>query len=601
MKPIKPIIVLAFTNDNDDYLDMIKRERKNIFKTLQSHNDKGYVQVHKEESTSIDDIFDLFNLYTDRIAIFHYGGHANGTHLQLETMAGESQLADARGLAQLMGQQKELQLVFLNGCATWKQMDILLSAGVKSVIATSVPIDDKMATEFAEQFYNALASQAPLKKAFQIARAFIMSKYGPAKPINFYTSRDISWEGKEAETKQEVAWGLYSNENTPEVLDWKLPTTNQDSIIIRDSAHVGTNCVQVNNLLTDILRKEVVQYSTEVGYLLEAYIKSDSIDIRVIRQAIVDSFPSPVGEQLRRLFAIDTIDDNRLLQLVITYKTIIELLCFTMLSQLWEEKFKNPGLVIHEDYLVEFNSFFALSRDNYQTYNYIRLIEAITGIFNKNSVEYFIEELSNLGKSLMAKDEFYKAHLFMEEMKRELAEDNVKANEIENFCVQAEEHLSTILKHLAFFVKYKFITVKRIEVIKYRHKVPRFHYEKVLLDRVTAGISDDDNDTYDTFTDNNSVIILKQIRNVAEYLSLSPFIIDENALTGSKNSKLFFYSFQDTLDRNYYYKFIDNEVEQLIVSDNKYSQVKEQFEEFKENLFMESGQTGGTQTVEVVP
>ena len=597
---MKPIILLAFANDKDDYLAMIAREGKNIFKTLQNHHDKGCVQVHREESTSISDIFDLFNHYPDQIAIFHYGGHANGTHLQLETIESESQLADARGLAQLMGQQKELQLVFLNGCATRNQVNILLSSGVKAVIATSVPIDDKMATEFAEQFYNALAGQASVKKAFQIARAFIMSKYGPAKPINFYTTRDINWEGKDTEAKQEVAWGLYSNENTPEVLDWKLPITIQDSIIIHGIAPPENTRTQVNNLLVDTLFKEVAQHSVEVGYLLEAYIKCNRMDMRMIRQAIIDSFPAPVGEQLRRLFASSTIDVNRLRQLVSTYETIIELLCFTMLSQLWEVKFKNPGLVIHEDYLVEFNSFFALSADGYQTYNYFKLMEAIAEIFNKNKIEYFVKELNILGKSLIAKDEFYNAHLFMEEMKRELAEDNVKANKIENFCIQAEEQLGTILKHLAFFVKYKLTTIKRIEIIKSRHKNPQYRHNKVLLDKVTAGILDEVG-IYNSFTENNSVILLKNLQEVTDYLSLSPFIIDENALTGHQNSKLFFYSFQDSSGRDYYYKFIDNEEEQLIVSDRKYSQVKEQFEEFKENLFLESGQTVGIQTVEVAP
>lgn len=587
---MKPIIILAFANDNDNYLAMIARERKNIFKTLQQHHDKGFVQVHKEESTSIPDIFDLFNRYSDRVAIFHYGGHANGTHLQLETLESESQLADARGLAQLMGQQKELQLVFLNGCATRDQVDILLSSGVKSVIATSVPIDDKMAVEFAEQFYNALANQATLKRAFQIAKAFIMSKYGPLKPLDIYTTRDINWQGKKETLQEQAAWGLYWNENNPEVLDWKLPTSSQDSIIIRGITTPERKGVQVNNLLVDTLLKEVAQHSNEVGYMLEAYIKSNRMDMRMIRQAIIDSFPAPVGEQLRRLFANSTINVKRLRQLVITYETIIELLCFTMISQLWEAKFKNPGLVIHEDYLVEFNSFFALSADGYQTYNYVKLMEAIAGIFNENKIEYFVEELNALGQNLLAKDEFYKAHLFMEEMKRELAEDNVKANEIENFCVQAEEHLGTILKHLAFFVKYKLTTIKRIEIIKRRHKEPQFRHNKVLLDKVTAGIVDEVG-VYNSFTDNNSVILLKDVQEIVDYLSLSPFVIDENALTGNQNSKLFFYSFQNSSARDYYYKFIDNREEQLIVSDEKYSLVKEQFDEFKENLFMENGQT----------
>ena len=44
-------------------------------------------------------------------------------------------LAFSGGLAQLMGIQKELQLVFLNGCATKGQVEQLFAAGIKAVIA----------------------------------------------------------------------------------------------------------------------------------------------------------------------------------------------------------------------------------------------------------------------------------------------------------------------------------------------------------------------------------------------------------------------------------------------------------------------------------
>lgn len=222
---MKPVIVLAFSNDRDDYLDMINRERKNIFNALREYDDNELIQVRKQESTSVEDLFELFNLYRDQVAIFHYGGHANGTHLQLETSEGESQLANALGLAQLMGQQEQLQLVFLNGCATSNQVELLLSAGVRAVIATSVPIDDMMAAEFAQQFYNTLGEQATIKEAFENAKAFITTRYGPSREINIYPSREVSWEGKEQVMNKELVWGLYINENSPEVLEWKLPST----------------------------------------------------------------------------------------------------------------------------------------------------------------------------------------------------------------------------------------------------------------------------------------------------------------------------------------------------------------------------------------
>jgi tetratricopeptide (TPR) repeat protein len=227
---MKPVIVLTFANDRDNYLYMLNRERKNIFKSLREYDDKDFIQVVKEETASVDDIFELFNFYRDRIVIFHYGGHANGTHLQLETTEGKSQLTNAIGLAQLMGQQKDLILVFLNGCATKKQVELLLNEGVRAVVATSVPIEDEMAVEFAEQFYKALKGQATIENAFKTARAFIKARPGPSREIEIY--RHVNWQVKETTAKYEIPWGLYIKDNCQEVLKWKLPSSAQEKDLI---------------------------------------------------------------------------------------------------------------------------------------------------------------------------------------------------------------------------------------------------------------------------------------------------------------------------------------------------------------------------------
>ena len=64
--------------------------------------------------------------------------------------------AQAKGIAELLGEEKELKLVVLNGCSTKKQVQQLLQHGIKAIIATSVPVKDQMALDFANQFYQAL-------------------------------------------------------------------------------------------------------------------------------------------------------------------------------------------------------------------------------------------------------------------------------------------------------------------------------------------------------------------------------------------------------------------------------------------------------------
>jgi hypothetical protein len=64
------------------------------------------------------DILDVFQDENDkdRIAIFHYGGHADGYKLLLETAAGARSFAHKEGLASFFARQNSLRLIlFLPG------------------------------------------------------------------------------------------------------------------------------------------------------------------------------------------------------------------------------------------------------------------------------------------------------------------------------------------------------------------------------------------------------------------------------------------------------------------------------------------------------
>lgn len=224
----KPVIFLAFANNQDDYLPMLNLERKNIYRSLRLFNDNGVIKVETEATSSLEDIFETFINYDNQIQLFHYGGHAGTSHLLLETL-GKNEAVSASGLADLLGRQQNLKLVFLNGCATKAQVDFLLKAGVKAVIATSVSVQDKMAMEFAELFYNALAGHSTIERAFHIAKAFINSRYQNLDAIKI--SRDFVFEG-DTGNSGEFPWGLYLNQDADDVLNWTLPfpeTTYQAS------------------------------------------------------------------------------------------------------------------------------------------------------------------------------------------------------------------------------------------------------------------------------------------------------------------------------------------------------------------------------------
>lgn len=167
-------ILLAFANDvaNDRrYLRSLQEESKAISKALLPAVEVGLlappVSIFNATVTDVTEAF-LQPLHRDRIRIFHFGGHADGSRLLFEDETGAGTEATAGTLAAYLGQQPSLLLVFLNGCSTAAQVQQLRQAGIKAVVATTSEIEDKVAAAFAEAFYRELATR-PLKAAFESA------------------------------------------------------------------------------------------------------------------------------------------------------------------------------------------------------------------------------------------------------------------------------------------------------------------------------------------------------------------------------------------------------------------------------------------------
>ncbi|MFK7810221.1 MAG: hypothetical protein AB8F74_20630, partial [Saprospiraceae bacterium] len=288
-------------------------------------------------------------------------------------------------------------------------------------------------------------------------------------------------------------------------------------------------------------------------------------------------------DQIRRLFALDEIGKERLEQIISTYNSLTELMVFALLSQLWDTKFLKSDADISAEAKKVINSYFQQEVEELSFYDYMKLLRAIREVFEENNIEFFIEEFSELRKLIYEDEVFSGAHEYLQMIKQQLYKerDKIGGDEMRNYCINGERHLSSIFAKLGFLVKYKLVTVKGIGLIKARHKNPTYRVKKVFLDNITAGLLDEEA-MYDTFTDNNAVILLKAKDNFADYLNLSPFIIDENALIGERKSKLYFFSHYDKEKGNYHYKFAFNTGDKLMVNDQKYPEVKSDFTNFSQ-------------------
>src|SRR5271157_2941986 len=187
-----PVIVLAFANEQEGhrYLRDLPEELRQLQAILEAAEGKGLCKLVVRPNATLDQILETFTEHRDRVAILHYGGHAGGDRLFLESTGTEGAVAHAEGLATFLGQRRNLQLVFLNGCSTRAQAAGLLDAGVAAVIATARTIEDAIALEFAAAFYSELASGQTLRAAYEAARGRVLAGRGSA-PQAYFRTRDL--------------------------------------------------------------------------------------------------------------------------------------------------------------------------------------------------------------------------------------------------------------------------------------------------------------------------------------------------------------------------------------------------------------------------
>lgn len=219
-----PVIFLAFANDKVDnarYLRNLPLELDGIRKALRIAEKENLCEIVEIANATIENILDTFQdeRYRDSIAIFHYGGHADGYQLLLEQLDGSHSVAQGGGLVSFFSKQKGLKLVFFNGCSTHQQSTELLQAGIPAVIGTSNAINDDIATDLSIRFYKGIAQGMTLESAWNSAIDEVKIKKGEANTRGLYR--------KEAAAKMEderFPWELLIREGAEIVKEFNLPS-----------------------------------------------------------------------------------------------------------------------------------------------------------------------------------------------------------------------------------------------------------------------------------------------------------------------------------------------------------------------------------------
>jgi len=248
----------------------------------------------------------------------------------------------------------------------------------------------------------------------------------------------------------------------------------------------------------------------------------DEVDYRILGDLVIKNFPWPIGVELRRLFSgsMRQLDRHRLDQIFKTIERIMQFISFTMLAQVWgdvdAENVEAPKS-IKNDFEKRFS---VLSMGTYSW-----LIRMLGKAYKDQDKEWFMQEM---GENFDKK--FFESLDFWIPERNEIGhyQINLTSEDIERRCVEYEKKLSEILQKIAFVVKYKLISIRDIYVEKDRiQQDPQFLHIANLLN---SGDSDFKSKEFkdNSYTDSKSVLLLKSLKNINDYLNLSPLIIDTN-------------------------------------------------------------------------
>ena len=533
-----PTVLLTFANSekgSHGYLESLSIESTEVDNILTPYQASGAFKVIREERATKEVIINKIGFYQNDIIVFLYSGHAGSDKVFLQD--GE---ANAVGLSGLLGNCPNLKLVILNGCSTKGQVKNLLDNRVPIVIATDRPIDDKKATLFCITFFTAMSVHAKtIRESFDIAIQ--------AAQLDSTIKFDIFSRGiGRIDKSDEPNWGLYCNaENESLLTTWRLPAKK---IEITES----------NKWINKALEK-----------ICEDYLDKDTTDKA---DKALEKLPYIISELLRSLKSGKTPDDvsnnifyntpsfARFERLLYTYRSIINLLVFVKLADLWNQKTLKPELIFDATFAKVINA--ALLNDNGNGSNYHLLMQLLDYYYEKSKLECYVSESKELfinlknNKPLVESIDFLEAKIKNTEgIKR----DSANVDRIGEVCSETERHLARVLFNFGFFAKYELLSIKDIELKKLRHQKIAQYFPRVAKLRLKiADKSEEDykQDESAQIIDSSSVILYKNNSwKEANFLNLSPFLIDKNALSDPKSTKAEVYYLASIAADNELYDF----------------------------------------------
>lgn len=596
------LIYLAYAHSLEEPLKSLQREDEEVNNILK---ERAFVDNHfninRVSFATTKAIIEDLNKYKDKICIFHYSGHAASDSLLIEDKE-----ANANAISKLLLECPNLKLVVLNGCSTKGQVEALLNeheeGGVPAVIATSRPVNDEAATDFAGYFYRELVDRsATIEQAFTTAMNSL--EVQDERKYDTPTNRSII---KRIEDTNAPMWGIYCRNDEKNHLDWVLPGNYE-----RPEPIVNFN---LNQHLFKNIFLSLASHRPEIKRLLnrERDLNTHLESIKEKDRMVLRSLPHTISEQLRILRAksdndtseefCDQFGKSRLNQLFKTYDATIQLLVFILLAQFWDLlNLKETDITIEEEEIPAFLSIFHLS-PNVEVSRYESLIRLLMDKLIQTTLPLFITEVKLSEHHFHLNDSvFFKTCHNIESIDRTKIQDH----QVTNLCVTVERELALLFPPILFISNYRLASVKSINVKKQRHLPhPNFLHTVIELEHDILRF-DQTIESSNFLMDDTSVVLCKckldsngvkisdpyqskASSETPQYLNLSPFLTDRNASDQKSPTPfiLYFHSVEkESKELQFLPIYETNHPPIKLSKENGYENIYKQFDIFSQLIF----------------
>ncbi|MEO8962920.1 MAG: hypothetical protein ABI325_13625 [Ginsengibacter sp.] len=278
------------------------------------------------------------------------------------------------------------------------------------------------------------------------------------------------------------------------------------------------------------------------------------------KELIAINYVGVLGIQLRKLIAIgkEEFSTNKqkkyLENCQLTAKRALQLLCFALISKLWDDKKDNP-FTLSPEQTATCTNFFE-DEFEWEINGFKDLLKTLLDIFTANNLALPITGLKDFEEQLQAGSSFMEA---LDKLQA-LGDLSNKSSFSPQDCSDAEEHLATILAALNFLAGYKMMSIKSIGYTEMRNTQPHYLYNYTDL----VGIDNKANKTqgleklrFEEVPINTDAVLLYK-ESYRDNLNLFPFIIDMNALSVAGGQKICFYAAKANADGSLNYSFIED-------------------------------------------